>query len=255
MSAAFDTVAPGYDEVALSRLGRLLRARVHRRVLAGLEPGSHVLDLGGGTGIDAVDLARAGHRVTLVDSSPAMVTLANRRARAAGVELTTVTADLDDMGETGRLPAAPGPGGWNLVLSNFGALNALADPVGILDAVAPKVEPGGRAVIVVMGRICPWELLRGRGRRLTGEAAPEDGSTATVRYHRASVMSLSLRRWRESDRESLGWALPPFESRGVIESRPRLAGVLAGLDRFGAPLMGRLGIGDHWLMVLDRVES
>jgi len=251
--AGFDPVAAGYDEVALSRLGRLLRARVHHRVFSLIGPGSRILDLGGGTGIDAVALARAGHRVTLVDASPEMIAVARERARHAGVELTTVVGDLEELW-VGGAPAPGTPSGpWDLVLSDFGALNGVTDPAALLDSLATTTGPGARAVIVVMGPVCPWELARGRGRRLGGRAVPEDGSTSIVRYHRPSEVSRGLRTWRETGREALGWVLPPFEHRGLVENHPRLASALSGLDRMGGSLVGRLGIGDHWLMTLERV--
>ena len=43
------------------------------------------LDVGGGTGATAVRLARLGSQVTLLDSSPAMLDIAQRAAREAGV--------------------------------------------------------------------------------------------------------------------------------------------------------------------------
>ena len=43
------------------------------------------LDIGGGTGATAVRLARLGVHVTLLDSSPAMLDMAERAAREAGV--------------------------------------------------------------------------------------------------------------------------------------------------------------------------
>ena len=49
------------------------------------EPSSCALDLGCGTGVTAVRLARLGIHVTLLDSSPAMLDIAKRAAREAGV--------------------------------------------------------------------------------------------------------------------------------------------------------------------------
>src|SRR6202140_5041988 len=43
------------------------------------------LDVGGGTGATAIRLARLGMHVTLLDSSPAMLDIAKRAAREAGV--------------------------------------------------------------------------------------------------------------------------------------------------------------------------
>jgi S-adenosylmethionine-dependent methyltransferase len=49
------------------------------------KPSSRALDLGCGTGATAVRLARLGIHVTLLDSSPAMLDIAKRAAREAGV--------------------------------------------------------------------------------------------------------------------------------------------------------------------------
>jgi S-adenosylmethionine-dependent methyltransferase len=49
------------------------------------KPSLCALDLGSGTGVTAVRLARLGIHVTLLDSSPAMLDIAGRTAREAGV--------------------------------------------------------------------------------------------------------------------------------------------------------------------------
>src|SRR5258708_19482058 len=53
------------------------------------------LDLGCGTGATAVRLARSGLQVTLLDSSPAMLDLAQRAAQEAGVT-AKITVKLGD---------------------------------------------------------------------------------------------------------------------------------------------------------------
>ncbi len=50
-----------------------------------LPPGSHILEIGTGTGHFALTAARAGHRVTAVDVSPAMLEHAAARAKAEGL--------------------------------------------------------------------------------------------------------------------------------------------------------------------------
>jgi SAM-dependent methyltransferase len=56
--------------------------------------GDPVLDIGAGTGRVALDLARAGHRVTALDANPALISELTRRAR--GLQLDTVVADARD---------------------------------------------------------------------------------------------------------------------------------------------------------------
>lgn len=50
-----------------------------------LAPGSHVLEIGTGTGHFARAAAKAGHRVTALDVSPAMLQYAEAQARAQGL--------------------------------------------------------------------------------------------------------------------------------------------------------------------------
>lgn len=67
-----------------------------------------VLDLGGGTGVYAVPLAKAGHPVIVVDQSPDALATLRRRAEAAGVAelVTAVLSDLDAFdGGSGELSA------------------------------------------------------------------------------------------------------------------------------------------------------
>ncbi|HSR99623.1 MAG TPA: methyltransferase domain-containing protein [Kofleriaceae bacterium] len=52
-----------------------------------LPPGARVLDLGGGPGRYAIELAKRGHRVVLADLSPALVEVARQRVAEAAVTL------------------------------------------------------------------------------------------------------------------------------------------------------------------------
>ncbi|MEZ5976217.1 MAG: methyltransferase domain-containing protein [Planctomycetota bacterium] len=83
--------------------GAIWRSRVCQ--LEVLEPGQHVLFAGGGTGRAAVEAARRGLRVTLVDRSPAMLARARRRAARAGVTVTCIEADYNRLLEP-RTPSA-----------------------------------------------------------------------------------------------------------------------------------------------------
>jgi SAM-dependent methyltransferase len=76
--------------------------------LAGAEP-RDILDLGCGTGRVAIRLAKAGHRVTGLDSDPGFLEVTAQRAGEQGVEVETVVADARsfDLGRTFDLVLAP----------------------------------------------------------------------------------------------------------------------------------------------------
>jgi len=87
------------------------------------------LDLAGGSGRNAVWLARRGLDVTLADVSDVALDRAARAAAAAGVRLATVRVDLE---------AAPPPAGpWDLVVCTY----FLHRP--LLAALPGVLAPGG----------------------------------------------------------------------------------------------------------------
>lgn len=76
----------------LLTLGRL--ERVRNEIAAQLHSGDWVLDLGCGTGVLAVQLARQGCQITAIDISLPMLTLAAQRVRQAGLEERVVLREL-----------------------------------------------------------------------------------------------------------------------------------------------------------------
>ena len=91
---AFEGIAPHFD----SRFGKwqsvaAQRRAVRRAMIAAWPPGGHILEVGGGTGEDALWLARQGFRVTLTDVSPRMVALADAKLRPHGSTAERVAAE------------------------------------------------------------------------------------------------------------------------------------------------------------------
>jgi SAM-dependent methyltransferase len=106
-----------------------------------------VLDLGGGTGGQAVRLAAAGHRVTVVDPSPDALAALARRAAEAGVadSVHAVQGDAEGLGEL------VGEGTVDLVLCH-GVLEIVDDPAEALRSVRRVLLPAGRLSLLVTQR-------------------------------------------------------------------------------------------------------
>lgn len=120
-----------------ARIRYAVVAEVLRRHTAELGDGLRILDVGGGDGLDAIPLARAGHDVTILDPTAGWLVEAHRRAEEAGTALTTLEGGLDD------LP----PGEWDLVLCHFVLRYRNADAADVAK-LARCVRPGGRLSLV-----------------------------------------------------------------------------------------------------------
>lgn len=165
--AAFDAVAATYDaEFTQTPIARLMRRAVWARLDANFRAGMRVLELGCGTGEDAVYLAQRGVRVTATDASANMLTITRQKAKRAGVgELVeTRVLDLNDgrqeTEDRGQLASSVlRPSSYNGVLSNFGALNCVANIEYLISNLCQWTKPHARIILIVMGPFCPWEIV------------------------------------------------------------------------------------------------
>ena len=89
----------GFDE--WSRLetssGRFEWLRALEIVEREVPPGAAVLDIGGGPGRYALELARRGHRVVLADPSAAQLAVAREQATLQGLAFPIVEADARNL--------------------------------------------------------------------------------------------------------------------------------------------------------------
>lgn len=124
----------------------VLDALVHAGAEADGSGSLDVLDLGGGTGSDAVRIAALGHRVVVVDPSPDALAASARRAAEAGVEVEGRLGDSNDLAE--HVPAAS----MDLVVCH-GVLEHVPDPGAAVDAARQVLRPGGWISVLVPGRV------------------------------------------------------------------------------------------------------
>lgn len=141
MTSPFDALAPSYNAMWTDTpRGREQRAAVWREIDGLFHAQDRVLDLGCGTGDDAAHLAGLGVKVVGIDASPQMVEATGRR----GINASLLA--IEDLGRLG--------GVFSGAISNFGALNCVADLRSVAVQLARLVQPGGPVAICVMGRFC-----------------------------------------------------------------------------------------------------
>jgi len=155
----------------------------------------HTLDLGGGTGSNAVRLAKLGHHVTLLDSSTEMLNIAERTAREAGVtELITLKH-----GEVAQFASLFHAESFDLILCH-NILEYVDDPCAVLRGAA-RILRDSSSMISVLVRNQSGEILKAAikdgdlaatERNLTAEWAHESLYGGSVRLFTAESLQAML---------------------------------------------------------------
>jgi ubiquinone/menaquinone biosynthesis C-methylase UbiE len=237
-TAAFDRIAARYDELwTTTAIGRAQRDAVWCAIDPLFRAGDRILDIGCGTGEDAVHFTARGVTVHAIDPSRAMVAVAQSRGG-----FTAEVRSAENLQRVG--------GTFDGAISNFGALNCVEDLPAVAPALGALVRPGGRVAICTIGRFCAWEMLyyaarlnfRKAFRRLGGSSSFHAITVRypTVRQLRASFSAdFELQRWT-----GIGMLVPP----SYVRLPAPVVKLLASLDRL--PLLR--AIADHRLLIFVR---
>ncbi len=206
--AAFDRIASRYDELwTCSPVGRLQREAVWRRLDKLFNDGNTLLDLGCGTGEDALHFMRRGMSVRAIDASSEMVSIAHSR----GVDASVLGIEQLDRVQ----------GCFDGVISNFGAFNCVADLHAIRPVLARLIRPGGHLAICILGHFCLWEtvwrLLQGQPRKAGRRWRCEQLSASLqipVRFLSVSNLARAFHpEFTLSDWRGIGAFVPPLTSQ------------------------------------------
>lgn len=258
--AAFDSVAAEYDGARGNNAAiQDMRAEMWRWLDAVFAPGSRLLDLGCGTGLDAVRMAQRGDRVTATDWSPEMVRRTQDRARKEGLgerlrAINLGAHELHRLAEDGQYDGA---------YSNLGALNCVPELTELSRECTRLLRPGGMLVFTVIGRVCPWEvayyLLKRRWARVrvrfSRGSTPVGLNRRTVwtRYYtpREFYRSFSSH-FAISHYRGVCLFVPPPYLVWLRERYPRTYQWLWHIDRrvAGWPVLRALG--DHFLIIMRK---
>jgi SAM-dependent methyltransferase len=258
-AAAFDDLADDYDRTFTNTaVGRALRALVWSRLDATFRPRQRILELGCGTGEDAVRLARTGIEVIATDLSPRMIAVAQEKARrldcSSRIDFHCVAMeDVPVLLKGSRLDG---------VFSNFGAMNCVADLSSLLAAISQRLAAGAPLLIVMMGRHVPWEWLwylsRGKVptslRRLRRDGVAWRGMH--IAYPTPGEAAAMLRPHFTVTRVSpLGCALPPSYAAAWLNEAPRAFQVLAWLEERAQRFAALASLSDHYIIEATKARE
>ncbi len=261
---AFDSIAAGFDARFTPWKSVAAQRRAVREALTETFPvGASLIEIGGGTGEDALWLAERGRIVLMTDPAPAMVAAAAAKFGARPGLGTQIVAAENLEGLATRREVGTDSlfdGAW----SNFAGLNCVDDLGSFARGLARLVRPGAPVLLVLFGTCSPGEMiveaLRGRPgnmfRRFARGAVPArlSGHAFTVRYHRAAALHRAMRPWFEpAGKKGIGVFVPPSAAEPWISRHPRLLDTLERLDRYFAGALAPLG--DHVLHRFVRTDS
>jgi SAM-dependent methyltransferase len=267
LDADFGNSAPNYDREAEANPAMAYMRRASLQTLkATFSPGQRVLELGCGTGEEAIALGKAGVEVLATDVSAQMLAVAQGKVAAAELEQIVQTRRLA-AGEVGALLDEVGAGALDGAYSSFGALNGEPDLGAVGRALAALVRPGGRLAASVMNRFYPFEVLWFLGHGRPREAVRRLGGSAMA--HVSPALTVKVRTWYWSPRDfvrafpafrrvscrALPLLLPPPYAAHLWARLPAWMWRLARWDERLAGWWPFCGLGDHFLMVLERLPG
>ena len=256
LPSPFEALASSYDETfTRTCIGTRMRRAVWRRLDAAFHPGARVLELGCGTGEDAVHLAGRGVLVLATDPAEGMLAQTRAKAGRAGLQ-DRVTARMLD---AGRLDETDLGGPFDGAFSNFGALNCVPDLDAVSVGLSRHVRQGGRVLLCLMGRYVPWEwawfLVRGDRRaalrRLAAGGAEWRGLPIAYPQIR-ELRRVFAPGFRFLGVRAIGVLVPPSYVEGWAARHPRLLAALDAVERRVEALPPFPSLADHFLVELER---
>ena len=263
---AFDPSARDYDAIfSQHQLGKWLRAAVHNQLRNVFKAGQHVLELGCGTGEDALWLADRGVKVTATDSSVEMLAVAEEKRirfnQAAPVRFRQW--DFSNLHSLSHSLGVDHPSAtFDGIFSNFGALNCLPDRRPLAKALLPWLKTGARVVMVLMGPLCPWEIVwhishgkvRAAFRRFKKGGLAHVGAERFLQTWYPSPGTIKVEMGRDYRLErvtGLGFLLPPTYLRHLVDRFPSFFNRANRLEQRFRPHAQFAWISDHYILEFE----
>lgn len=246
-SGTFDAI-----DVANPLIG-WVRDRVRSECLDHISPGDRLLELNAGTGIDSVFFAEHGIQVLATDQAPGM--LAQLRAKQrAGLPLDVKALSFLDLEQLKGEQ-------FDHIFSNFGGLNCTDRLADVLREAHLLLRPGGHMHLVMMPRICLWEMawvfkgqFRKAFRRLRkgGTMAHLEGMHFPCHYYDPGVVAGMVPGFSVRTIKGLSVFYPPPHMQGKAERWPRLTRIAELLENGLCCRWPFRAWGDHYLLIVQR---
>ena len=258
VDAAFSKQSPIFDEIDESnKLLLWMRNRVYNEVLTHIRKDAYMLELNCGTGIDAMFFARKGFRVKATDNAAGMLQQLRAKVDAAGLQdrISVERCSFNNLEQLGSEPQ------FDYVFSNFGGLNCTDRLDKVLKDIDTLLKPGGSFTLVIMPRVCLWEMLmvfKGyfktafRRFRKNGTRARVEGVYFNCYYYSPQYIMSHLPGYKLQSLKGLAVTVPPPYIEHFTEKHPRL---FATLEKWEIKLCDKAPFnrwGDHFAITMQK---
>jgi len=269
VSHAFDVAAEGYDALYGSNpIMAWMRQESLAVLRATFPPAGLLVEIGCGTGEEALTLSRQGFRIVATDISPAMIQVAQTKAHREGN--SDVTWRVLPAGQLAQLVQEYGVAAFDGAYASFGGLNCEPQLDQLAVCLFDLLRPGASLVCSIMNRWCLWEMawsllhlqFRQSFRRLrtgwtsAGLASPGGSLSVPVRYYRPGGFAHQFGPYFEVQSVlALPVLLPPPYLDVLFGPQTGLPQGLVGLERRLRNHFPFYALGDHFLITLKRSRS
>lgn len=269
VAQAFDQAAQNYDDLYQdNRIMAWMRLESLATLQEAFPSGSRLLEIGCGTGEEALALARLNYSIVATDISPSMIETCRRKAGAQGV--SDIEWRVVPAGQADTLLAEYGAAAFDGAYASFGALNCEPQLEPVAVTLAGLLRPGARLVCSVMGRWCAWEIAwglfhfrpreafrrLGQGWIAAGLASPGGPLSIPVRYYTPGAFGRAFQpHFQVRMARGLPVLLPPPYLDHLLERHPALFTRLATMERRVRDRFPFFLLGDHSVLVMERVGS
>lgn len=258
---AFNKAASEYDvSFTKTAIGTMQRNRVWHYLENLLKNRkAEILEINCGTGEDALWLSQKCYQVVATDVAGSMITVAESKRIIAGAKnVHFKTIDFFKLKQT------LAPQQFDFIFSDFGGLNCVNEPeLELLSKdFASLLYPGGKLVIVLMGKYCLWEtcyfiakfkLLKALRRwdNKGVQTTIEGEEFETWFYSVGAIKKLFSEHFKLIDVKPIAFAVPPSYLQNYFDKKPGLLERLNRWDRVFTKWRWLANFSDHLIITLE----
>lgn len=257
VSAAFSAQSAIFDQINVeNKLTDHLRDIYRSEIDTQINPGSNILELNCGTGIDSIYFAGKGHKILATDNAEGMLAQLNHKIEAQHLEekITTQRCSFLALNQLGDQR-------FDYIISNFGGLNCTDKLDKVLLQFKEHLTDKGKVTLVVMPKMSPWELImalkgnfRTAFRRFRKHTpAHVEGVHFSVYYYNPSYVIRTLKKdFDVLTVKGVYFAVPPDFYQNFVERYPKMYRFLKAVEHKLGDWFPFTYCCDHYMITLQK---